>query len=100
MWTMRAIGSTPRAFRPRSLTIITPAAPSQIWLEVAAVSTPFSSSSFTAAMPSRVPSKRMPSSTRCISLVPSGSVISMGRISAVKAPLLVAAMAFWWLAKP
>ncbi len=38
MWCTRASGFTPSAFRPRSLTTITPEAPSQIWLEVAAVS--------------------------------------------------------------
>ncbi len=64
MWWMRASGWTPSAFRPRSLTTITPDAPSQIWLDVAAVSAPPSCSSFTPRMPSSVASKRMPSSHR------------------------------------
>ena len=37
MWWMRASGFTPSAFRPFSLTTITPDAPSQIWLALAAV---------------------------------------------------------------
>jgi hypothetical protein len=40
MWWMRASGFTPWAFRPRSFTTITPLAPSQIWLAVAAVMRP------------------------------------------------------------
>ena len=56
MWWMRASGFTPRALRPRSFTTITPVAPSQIWLALAAVTTPPSCSSFTLWMPSSVAS--------------------------------------------
>jgi hypothetical protein len=44
------------------LTTITPEAPSQIWLALAAVSLPFSAISLTPRIPSSVESKRMPSS--------------------------------------
>ena len=52
MWCTRARGCTPSSFRPRSLTTIRPAAPSQIWLALAAVHTPPSAMSLTPAMPS------------------------------------------------
>jgi leucyl aminopeptidase len=52
MWWMRASGLTPSALRPFSLTTITPLAPSQIWLALAAVMYPPSRSSLTPAMPS------------------------------------------------
>ncbi len=55
LW-MRAIGSTPRSLRPLAETTMTPLAPSQIWLEVAAVMRPPSRSSFTPRMPSRLES--------------------------------------------
>ena len=57
-------GAASSAFKPASLATNTPDAPSQIWLEVAAVMAPPSRISFTAAMASRLASKRMPSSTR------------------------------------
>ena len=99
MWWMRASGCTPSAFRPRSLTIITPVAPSQIWLAFAALMQPPSISSFTPAMPSSVASKRMPSSTVCCSPIapPSPRRTSTGRISAAKRPARVASIARRWL---
>jgi len=56
MWWMRASGFTPNALSPRSFTTITPLAPSQIWLAVAAVQRPPSAMSFTPAMLSSVAS--------------------------------------------
>jgi len=101
MWWMRASGFTPSAFRPRSLTTSTPLAPSQIWLAVAAVQRPPSAISLTPAMPSSVASKRMPSSTWCISplAVPSASRTSTGTISSANNCSRVAAIARWWLSK-
>ena len=99
MWWMRASGFTPNAFRPRSLTTSTPLAPSQIWLAVAALQRPPSAISLTLAMPSKVASKRMPSSCACNSPLsePSARRIGIGTISPSKAPARVAAMARWWL---
>ena len=62
-WWMRARGVRLCSFRARSDTTMTPEAPSQIWLDEAAVIRPPSRSSFTPLMPSRLASKRMPSST-------------------------------------
>ena len=76
---------------------MTPEAPSQIWLEEAAVIRPPSRSSFTPLMPSRLASKRMPSSTVWRVLLPSASVISTPMISSLKAPDWLAAIARWWL---
>ena len=94
---MRASGLTPSSFRPFSLTTITPEAPSQIWLALAAVSLPPSASSLTPLMPSMVASKRMPSSMWWVSVDPSARVICSGTISFLKAPACVAAIARWWL---
>src|SRR5258707_505963 len=90
---MRAIGLTPSDFRPRSLTIMTPEAPSQIWLALAAVSLPFSAISLTPLMPSRVASNRIPSSMWWGSVEPLARVICSGTISALKRPACVAAIA-------
>ena len=76
---------------------MTPEAPSQIWLEEAAVIRPPSRSSFTPRMPSRLASKRMPSSTEWMTVLPSASLISTPMISSLKAPAWVAAIARWWL---
>ena len=46
-WMILAKGFTLSFFKPSSLTIITPDAPSQIWLDDAAVMTPPSASSLT-----------------------------------------------------
>ena len=87
----------PSDFRPLSLTTMTPEAPSQIWLALAAVSLPFSAISLTPLMPARLASKRIPSSTLWMSVEPSARVICSGLISSLKAPPWVAATAFWWL---
>jgi len=79
------------------LTTITPEAPSQIWLALAAVSLPFSAISLTLRMPSRLASKRMPSSMVWVSVDPSARVICSGMISSLNFPACVAAMARWWL---
>jgi hypothetical protein len=63
------------------LTTITPEAPSQIWLALAAVSLPFSAISLTPRMPSSVASKRIPSSMEWVSVDPSARVICSGIIS-------------------
>ncbi len=91
LW-IRAIGVRPCAFSAFSLTIRTAELPSQIWLALAALTVPPSCSSLTDPMPSRVASKRMPSSMLCI-FVPSGVSISSGMISASNAPASVAAAA-------
>src|SRR3989344_2960456 len=89
---MRARGVRPWSLSACSDTISTADAPSQIWLALAADSTPVSEIGFTPAMPSSVASKRMPSSTLCHSL-PSGVSISTGTISLSNAPAWVAAAA-------
>ena len=88
---------TPSDFKPFSLTTITPEAPSQIWLALAAVSLPFSAISLTPLMPSRLASKRMPSSMEWMSVEPSARVICSGMISSLNLPACVAAIARWWL---
>ena len=95
LW-MRASGVRLCAFKAASETISAALAPSQIWLELAAVSRPSGLSSFTPAMDSSVASKRMPSSTVCIA-GPSGVSMAMGTISPAKAFALVAAIALRWL---
>ena len=87
----------PSDFRPFSLTTMTPEAPSQIWLALAAVSLPPSWMSLTPRMPSSVESKRMPSSMLWVSVDPSARVIFSGMISSLNLPACVAAMARWWL---
>ena len=54
--TIRASGVRPCAFSARSLTTMTPLAPSQIWLALAALILPPSLISLTEAMPSSVAS--------------------------------------------
>jgi len=76
---------------------ITAEAPSQIWLELAAVIRPPSRSSFTPLIASSEASKRMPSSTVWSLSFPSASLILIGVISPLNAPPWVAAIAFWWL---
>jgi hypothetical protein len=94
---MRASGLTPSDFRPFSLTTMTPEAPSQIWLALAAVCLPFSAISLTPLMPSRLASKRMPSSMWWVSVELSARVICSGTISSLNLPACVAAIARWWL---
>ena len=95
LW-IRAMGVRPCSFNAFSETISTADAPSQIWLDDAAVRLPPSWSNFTPAMPSSVASMRMPSSMLCL-IMPSGVSTSSTMISLVNAPELVAVLAFWWL---
>src|SRR6266478_7051562 len=81
------------AERLEALFVDTPEAPSQIWLALAAVSLPFSAISLTFLMPSRLTSKRMPSSILWVSGEPSARVICSGMISSLNLPPWVAAMA-------
>src|ERR1044072_618602 len=93
-WWIRASGARPCALSAASETTMTAADPSQIWLAEAALITPPSLSNLTEAMPSRLASKRMPSSTSWT--WPSSS--ATGTISAANAPASVAALARRWLA--
>ena len=68
-------------FNPASLTIIIAAAPSQIWLELPAVKTPFSDSVFKPDKLSKDASKRIPSSIDTISFSPEGRSPSTKTIS-------------------
>ena len=81
IWWIRAIGVAPIAFSPAALTTSTAAAPSQIWLALAAVIMPPSCSVFMPAIFSRLASARMPSSVRCTRVSPSGVVMVIGTIS-------------------
>ena len=101
MWWMRASGlARPSAFRPRSLTTITPLAPSQIWLALAAVMTPPSCSSFTPPMPSSdgVEADALVDAVQLVVVaLPSARRTGTGTISSAKRPACVAAIARWWL---
>ena len=79
-----ALGLIPSFFSPASLTSITAAAPSHIWLDVPAVSTPSSDKVFKPDKLSWLASKRIPSSTVTISLSPFGRSPSTGTISLSK----------------
>jgi hypothetical protein len=78
------------------LTTITPLAPSQIWLALAALMHAAFLQQLDRAMPSSVASKRMPSSTVCGARRFAAAVAartSTGTISASKRPACVAAIA-------
>ena len=92
-FTTRASGVSPKRLSAASLATITPDAPSVIWLALAAVMVPPSSSVLTCAICSGVPPRRTPSS---VSNRPSG--VSTATISALKAPPSIAAAALAWLA--
>mmetsp|Transcript_13043 Transcript_13043/g.40679 ORF Transcript_13043/g.40679 Transcript_13043/m.40679 type:complete len:214 (+) Transcript_13043:274-915(+) len=79
------------ACRPRSLTIITAAAPSEICEAVPGVSTPPGAIGFSLASFSTVVFGRMPSSRVCSEVRPSSSSTSTGTISLSKAPRAKAA---------
>jgi hypothetical protein len=91
---IRARGAAPSRRRPASLHKSTAAAPSVIWLDVPAVSRPFSESGFNAAIAARLASARIPSSAANFSLVPSSSTTSTGTISRANRPSRVARAAF------
>ena len=97
---IRARGVMPSRARPASFATSTAAAPSVIWLDVPAVSSPLSESGFNAAIAARLASARMPSSAANFSLVPSSSVTSTGAISRANRPSRVARAAYSWLARP
>ena len=92
--TIRARGGSPRALARGSDMIRSAAAPSEIWEEFAAVTTPSDlNDGASAAIFSRFTGTRTPSSVS--NTLPSGSV--SGAISRVKRPSAMARPAFSWL---